>query len=673
MTNFRNYTASELLELLNTADECNWLEAKGKEDVRVQGQSNKENFRTLLESVCSFSNEPDLGGGIILYGIGENEDIDNDERYVVEGVDNLDKAQLDIATQCKECFNIPVYPEIKVENIAGRKMLRIVVHELPETKKPLYFKKNGLPAGAYRRIGSADLKCTEEDLYVFYQNTARSYDQTPVDGAYLEDIDQVAIERYRTLRAKVNPTAEELNYSDQELLEALGCVVHDNPRKLNLAGVLMFGSYKLQRRVIPTMRVDYIRVPGNEWVSSPDESFHSIDMLGPLMLLVFRLVDAVNADLPKGFALKEGELQAESRGLPPMVLREAIVNSLMHRSYRVDRPTQIIRYDNRIEIINAGYSLKDEETFNRPGSALRNKIIAPIFHDTNLAETKGSGIKRMRDLMQQAQMVLPTMESNRSDNSFTLRLLLHHLLDARDIEWLNHFSVYELNEHQKTALVFLRETGAVDNLTYRQMNNSEILKASRELRAMRDMGLLESKGKGSATYYIPGQLFIETARNAVESLDESTEALNTHGGAEASHDDRLIYQGEANETSHGDGLNTHGDGPNTHGVIISNNEMPGTLLCLSEEIKNQIETLGRRSNNKENIRRLILELCRITPMTKKHLAVLLKRREDYLKQKFLVPMLADKSLRYLHPEMIKHPKQAYMANQTDKNDNGTKQ
>ena len=60
-------------------------------------------------------------------------------------------------------------------------------------------------------------------------------------------------------------------------------------------------------------------------------------------------------------------------------------------------------------------------------------------------------------------------------------------------------------------------------------------------------------------------------------------------------------------------------------------------------------------------------------MTKKHLAVLLKRREDYLKQKFLVPMLADKSLRYLHPEMIKHPKQAYMANQTDKNDNGTKQ
>ena len=57
-----------------------------------------------------------------------------------------------------------------------------------------------------------------------------------------------------------------------------------------------------------------------------------------------------------------GELQAETRGLPPMVLREAIVNALMHPSNRVDRPRQIIRCDNRIEIINAVYSLKDEKT-----------------------------------------------------------------------------------------------------------------------------------------------------------------------------------------------------------------------------------------------------------------------------------------------------------------------
>ena len=201
----------------------------------------------------------------------------------------------------------------------------------------------------------------------------------------VEEVDPEALKRYRQLRAQVNPAAEELLCNDQELLEALGCVCPNNKRQLNLAGVLLFGSYRLQRRTIPMTRIDYIRVPGNTWVENPEASFHSIDMLGPLLLTLYRLVDAVNADLPKGFLLREGELQADSTGLPVLVLREAIVNAMMHRSYREDRPTQIIRYDNRIEIINAGFSLKDPEELGTPGSKIRNPILAPIFHDTNLA------------------------------------------------------------------------------------------------------------------------------------------------------------------------------------------------------------------------------------------------------------------------------------------------
>ena len=650
MTSRRKYTFSELLELLNSTDECNWLEAKGRED--VQWHSGKANFRTLLESVCSFSNEPGLGGGVILYGVGENRAGNGENRYAVEGIDDIDKAQLDIATQCKECFNIPVQPEITVESMAGRHALRIYVRELPDTRKPLYFKKNGLPDGAYRRIGSADLKCTDDDLYVFYQNPSESYDQTPVVGASVNEVDAQALERYRVLRGKVNPNAEELNYNDQELLEALGCVVQEHPHQLNLAGVLLFGSYRLQRRVIPTMRVDYIRVPGNEWVASPDESFQSIDMLGPLMLLVFRLMEAVNADLPKGFALKEGELQAESKGLPPRVLREAIVNALMHRSYRVDRPTQIIRYNNRIEIINAGYSLKDEGMFNHPGSTLRNKILAPVFHDTNLAEMKGSGIKRMRELMQEAQMVLPTMESNRADNSFTIRLLLHHLLDAADVEWLASFAAFDLNTRQKNALVFMREVGAIDNLTYRQTNNCDILRSSRELIAMRDMGLLSDKGRGSATYYIPGPAYMDTIGKLTSPLGTATDGLNTHA-------ERL--------NTHAEGLNTHAERLNTHAEETADKDnvelRQSLLLDLPPEIKERLEGIGRRNGNSLLIQSLILDLCRIHPMTKRMLAILLNRREDYIKQKFLSPMLASKSLLYLYPEMRKHPSQAYITNE----------
>lgn len=44
------YTAKELYERLTQADECVWIEAKGEDDTS----------ESLMESVCSFSNEPGL-------------------------------------------------------------------------------------------------------------------------------------------------------------------------------------------------------------------------------------------------------------------------------------------------------------------------------------------------------------------------------------------------------------------------------------------------------------------------------------------------------------------------------------------------------------------------------------------------------------------------------------
>ena len=94
------------------------------------------------------------------------------------------------------------------------------------------------------------------------------------------------------------------------------------------------------------LRVDYIRVPGNVWVQDPESRFNSIDMRGPLLINVYKLIDAINSDLPKGFLMDKDQIQAQTTGLPILALREAIVNALMHRSYREHKPTQIIRYDN---------------------------------------------------------------------------------------------------------------------------------------------------------------------------------------------------------------------------------------------------------------------------------------------------------------------------------------
>ena len=76
----------DLLERLNLTDECSDIEAK------------KGSFidRSILETVCAYSNEPGLGGGYILLGVvSETQSLF--PTYTVVGVDNPDKIQLDLS------------------------------------------------------------------------------------------------------------------------------------------------------------------------------------------------------------------------------------------------------------------------------------------------------------------------------------------------------------------------------------------------------------------------------------------------------------------------------------------------------------------------------------------------------------------------------------------------
>jgi ATP-dependent DNA helicase RecG len=88
--------------------------------------------------------------------------------------------------------------------------------------------------------------------------------------------------------------------------------------------------------------------------------------------------------------------------VPRKIIREALANAAMHRNYQLHSPTQIIRYSNRLEFRNVGYSLKEPSQLGMPGSRLRNPTIAAVLHDLHLAEAKGTGIRAMRRLAAEA-------------------------------------------------------------------------------------------------------------------------------------------------------------------------------------------------------------------------------------------------------------------------------
>jgi ATP-dependent DNA helicase RecG len=624
-------TAQEIFEQLNSIDE----------NVRIDAKRASGIDKSIMETVCAFANEPGLGGGYLLLGAVRTGFQNGLPVYVPENIENPDKIQNDVITQCSSMFNVRIRPQIEPEVIDGKTVLVVKIDEAPEAQKPIYITSRGLPQGAFRRVGSSDQKCTEDDMRVFY-SSAESFDSTIVKGATLDDIDENAIAYYRKLRSKVNPNAEELSYDDNDLLLALrACEKEKNGEYvLTYTGLIVFGKAMSLRRLLPALRVDYIRVSGNRWVEDPDKRFEAtIDMRGPLILLVNRALNAIKDDLPKGFKLRKGNLQADTPiELPNDALREALVNAFIHCSFRLNQPIQIIRYSNRLEVINPGFSLKSPETLGEPGSVQRNPFISTIFHDTNLAETKGSGIRSMRGHMKKAGMMPPTFESNRSANQFTARLLLHHLLDNDTIQWLATYADYSLNNEQRLALVFVREVGAIDNITYRQLNSDiNTSKASADLHDMCKKGLLEQKGQSRSSYYIAGEQFVNSRVD--DSLNSIAAGDNSNAIGENSIGDSLNSRGKAPLNSRGEFLNSRGQ------------QLPKIL-------EERVEKIGKRAKPDE-MKKLVIELCSLKPMSLLELANILKRKTSSLRYLYVNPLIESGELFYTIPEMLSHPDQKY--------------
>ena len=91
--------AKEIVSRLNSIDE----------DRRVEAKTGSKIDRSLMETICAFSNEPNMNGGDIILGVECN--FTHEEKvkaYHVVGVGDTDKLQSEIATQCSSMHYCPV-------------------------------------------------------------------------------------------------------------------------------------------------------------------------------------------------------------------------------------------------------------------------------------------------------------------------------------------------------------------------------------------------------------------------------------------------------------------------------------------------------------------------------------------------------------------------------------
>lgn len=614
----RNETATQLVAILNQVDE--------QEDIEAKAISGDSVGKSVFESICALSNEPDLNGGTILLGVSKD-DSSLFPLYTAEGVEDSDKLSSDIQSTCSSAFNTPIRVDIRVELVGNAPVIRIDVPELPKSHKPAYFKSTGLPRGAWRRVGPTDVRCTDEDLSSFYIGQSHeAYDTRLVKDATLADIDPEALGEYRRARAESSPDDEHIHWPDEDLLYSLGATRKVDERwRVTYAGLLMFGKSASIRRCLPTMRVDYIRVPGNQWVPDAPSTYESLDMRGPITRLIPRVISAILDDLPKTFNVGDSlsGQRTETPVIPFRAIREAVVNALMHRTYEAFSPVQIIRFANRLEIKNPGYSLKSQDRFEEAGSEIRNPTIAAMLHETRFAETKGSGIRVMQRTMVEHGLASPTFKSDRDRSEFSVAFLFHHFLNQEDWSWLRSFSDFNLSEDQMKALIFVREVGTIDNSRYRSLNSVDTLTASKSLRDLRSQNLLTGRGVGVSTHYVAGPEMLKR-----EDMGGSNSPLQ---------DKPAILEGALQDN------------------LIRIEDLP-------DAIRKHARTASMMPRMEVAFaRKVIYGLCKWRPLSTAEIATLLNKNKSYLSQHYVGPMVADGSLQYSIPKSPSHPEQRYKA------------
>jgi ATP-dependent DNA helicase RecG len=296
--------------------------------------------------------------------------------------------------------------------------------------------------------------------------------------------------------------------------------------------------------------------------------------------------------------------------------------------------------------------------------------VAAALYDTRFAETKGSGVRVMREMCERAGLAPPLFESDRGQDQFTLRLFFHHFLGPDDLAWLARFKELQLSEAEARALVVAREAGALDNQTYREINKVDTLAASKALRRLRDAGLFTQKDRGSATWYQP------TAR--MLARDESGGSTGGAGGAQPAAELAAQGAGGAGLSSNPGGLTSNpqvlssnlagltsnpealDSNPGTRDDPLSDprrqsllNELPGGLAA-------RVGAIGRR-HPPDEVKDLVVTLCELRDWRAEELAALLGRKAETVRQDYLRPLLRAGRIAMTRPDKPNDPEQAYRA------------
>ncbi len=438
-----------------------------KESVDVEFKEVDREKGTLPSScakeIVAFAN---TGGGDLYIGISDD--------GTVRGVRNTDDTMKRLSSMAHDTIlpNIMPFLQIRPVEMDGKDVIKASVSV--GTQRPYYLSSGGLtPRGVYVRVGSASIPLGESGIReMILETSGASYEECRSINQNLT---------FDTLEREMKERGMELGQSQMEALHMKG----SDGLYTNLALLL-------SEECTHTIKVAVFQ--GKDGALFRDRKEFSGSLLKQLND-AYDFLELYN----KTEASFSGLRRTDTRDYPEPALREALLNSIIHRDYLFSGSTIINVFDDRIEFVSLGGLVRgiSMEAVMMGVSQSRNPNLQSIFYRLKLVESYGTGIRKIIRLYSFSGHQ-PEFRSAEGGFSLTLYNLNEEVSLPQEEK-----SAAADDETEKTISLLARETGEITRKEVDEKFGFSSTKSFQILKRMCDKGLLVQQKKGYQTVYIP--------------------------------------------------------------------------------------------------------------------------------------------------------------------------
>ncbi|MCD6286864.1 MAG: putative DNA binding domain-containing protein [Anaerolineae bacterium] len=334
----------------------------------------------------------------------------------------------------------------------------------------------------------------QQILQVASSRSTGDYEAQSVPGATRADFDDDVLNEF--LKVWQERQARQLTRPvDDHLTEKGWLSPNGQP---TVAGILLF--CKTPETFLPRCGVTLVKFDGQTTRRTEETPSYGrrVEITGPLAHVITRTHDILKEELHRG-AVVRGLKREEQWIYPPMAVREALVNAVAHRDYRLSgRAIEVKMYADRLEISSPGGlpgyitldNIVDEHYSRNP------RIVNGLYQWGHIEEL-GMGVDLMIEEMINAGHPLPQFSANEA--SFTVTFRSERVRMPR----LDNTANLTMNERQTKVLNYLQQNDRVRSRDYQELCpdvSPETLRL--DLADLVEHGILLKIGRKRGTYYI---------------------------------------------------------------------------------------------------------------------------------------------------------------------------